>query len=257
MGANHYLWFRSAFFLGWIVCCVRFLVVQVTGSSWSWAPTSASPVTVWLSTVLLVWWLIGLSASSTGQLHSNPPHAHFLVNTDLFGIVFFVEEVFVCAIPFLLSVALWYMPPIDAVLWLMGPNGTQLISHVIGVADESEFRDDVREAFVSWSFSFSFLFLERVAVLARHLLFMVLAQNSLALIFVWHTFLVSLQFVYPSDSTEMLSEEVLNWMEQGLMWFNVTTADNPKGYLNGSIPPLERNKCAQPSYVSHTMRTLH
>ena len=51
---------------------------------------------------------------------------------------------------FLLSVALWYMPPIEAVLRLMGPNGTELISRVIGVADESEFRENVREAFVSW-----------------------------------------------------------------------------------------------------------
>ena len=64
---------------------------------------------------------------------------------------------------FLLSVALWYISPIDVYLRLMGPNGTELISHVIpvGEPDESESRDDVREAFVSWSFSgfFSFAYL--------------------------------------------------------------------------------------------------
>ena len=94
-----------------------------------------------------------------------------------------------------------------------------------------------------------------VCCILGHLLFMVLMKKFASFNFGWLLFLISVQLVYPSESTEMLSEEVLGWMAQGLMWFNVTTANNPKGYLNGSIPPLERNKCAQPSYVSHVTRT--
>ena len=65
---------------------------------------------------------------------------------------------------FLLSVALWYMPAIDAVLRLMDPNGTEIISHVIAVTDKSAFRDNVREAFVSWSLLFFFIYMYLVYI---------------------------------------------------------------------------------------------
>lgn len=67
----------------------------------------------------------------------------------------------------LLSVALWYMPPNDVVLRLMDPNGTEITSHVIQETDESEFRDNVRESYVSRPFSLFFFLHIHVHVSAQ------------------------------------------------------------------------------------------
>lgn len=59
------------------------------------------------------------------------------------------------------------------------------------------------------------------------------------------------QLIYPANYNTNISEVVLSHAQQGSLAFIVTTPTYPNGYLYGMLPPLERNKCAQDSYVSY------
>ena len=60
--------------------------------------------------------------------------------------------------------------------------------------------------------------------------------------------------VYPSEYDGTISDSQLSNLENGNLWFNVTSTNYPGGLLTANIPPLRRSRCstnmASVSYVS-------